>query len=156
MSTSLPFDPRLETVHVEGMQFVSVGPSRVGVVMDSSVEGGGKGSGPSPMELVLHGLAGCTAMDVVSILRKMRQTWNDFRIYVQAERAEEHPRVYTQIRLAYVIQGDELDPDRVRKAITLSQERYCSVSAMLRHTAALEIWMIIRNAQGETVVEERL
>ena len=154
-TTPFPFEPQVETVQVEGMQFVSVGPSRVGVVMDASPEGGGKGSGARPMELILHGLAGCTAMDVVSILKKMRQTWEDFRVLVRAERAENHPRVYTRIRMAYVFRGN-LDPSRVRKAIQLSQERYCSVSAMLRHTASFEVWMVLQDAEGRTVVEEKL
>ena len=153
--TPFPFDPQVETIHVEGMQFVSVGPSRVGVVMDASTESGGKGSGARPMELILHGLAGCTAMDVVSILKKMRQSWKDFRVLIRAERSDHHPRVYTRIQMAYVFQGD-LDPTRVRKAIQLSQERYCSVSAMLRHTASLEVWMILQDAEGRTVVEEKL
>ncbi len=154
-TTPFPFDPQVEAVHVEGKQFVSVGPSRVGVVMDASPESGGKGSGARPMELILHGLAGCTAMDVVSILEKMRQSWEDFRVQIRAERAEEHPRVYTRIQVAYVFRG-ELDPSRVRRAIRLSQDRYCSVSAMLRHTASVEVWMILQDREGRTVVEEKL
>lgn len=151
----VPFEPQVETIHVEGMQFVSNGPSRVAVVMDASEEAGGKGSGVRPMELVLHALAGCTAMDVVSILTKMRQTWDDFRIVLRAERAPDHPRVYTRIQMAYVFRGD-LDPARVKKAITLSRERYCSVSAMLGKTAEMEVWMILQDRDGNPTVKEKL
>ncbi len=145
----------VETLHVEGMQFLSVGPSRVAVVMDAHEDQGGKGSGVRPMELVLHALAGCSAMDVVSILTKMRQRWEDFRIHVEGERAEEHPRVYTRIVMEYVFQGD-LDPQKVRKAVKLSQDRYCSVSAMLKKTAAFEVWIHLRDREGNTTLRERL
>lgn len=145
----------VETLQVEGMQFVSVGPSQVAVVMDSEIEKGGKGSGVRPMELVLHALAGCTAMDVVSILKKMREPWRDFRVLVRGNRAEDHPRVYTQITVEYVFQGT-LNPEKVRKAVRLSQERYCSVSAMLRKTARIAVWIHLKDEEGKTTLREPL
>ena len=88
-------------------------------------------AGPSPMESLLGALAGCSGVDLVSILRKMRITIRDLRIEVAAERAEDHPRVYTRIHLEYHIDTDPIDPARVRRALALSAEKYCSVSAML-------------------------
>ncbi|RLE53760.1 MAG: OsmC family peroxiredoxin [Candidatus Methanomethylicota archaeon] len=88
--------------------------------------------GPSPMELVLVALAGCTAYDIISILSKMRQRVEGLEIHVKAKQREEPPRVYTDIHLDYIIFGD-VDEDKVVKAIQLSQEKYCSVSLMLKH-----------------------
>lgn len=93
--------------------------------------------GVSPMELLLLGLAGCTGMDVVNILRKKRQSLSDLRVNVRGKRAEEHPKVYTEIQVEYVIAGEDLDPKAVRQAIELSEEKYCSASAMLGVTAKI-------------------
>ena len=94
-------------------------------------------TGPRPMELLLLGLAGCTAMDVVSILQKKRQPLTGLQVKVNVERAEEHPRVYTQIHLEYVVQGPGVDPRAVERAIELSQTKYCSASAMLEKAAPI-------------------
>lgn len=93
--------------------------------------------GPRPMELLLIGLAGCTGMDVVSILQKKRQSFTGLQVQVTAERAEEHPRVYTQIHLEYVVTGEGVDPKAVERAIELSDTKYCSASAMLRQAAEI-------------------
>ncbi len=92
-------------------------------------------TGPHPMQLVLMGLCGCTGMDVISILKKKRQSFTDLQVNATAERAEEHPRVYTQIHLEFVVTGDDVDPDAVERSIELSQTKYCSASAMLGKTA---------------------
>lgn len=96
-----------------------------------SGKGDPPGAGPGPMELLLLALGGCTGMDVVSILRKMRQPLEGFRIEVHGERAEEHPKKYTSIEIVYHFKGD-LDERRVQRAIELSETRYCSVEATLR------------------------
>ncbi len=106
-------------------------------VMDASPEHGGSGAGPAPMETVLIALAGCTGMDVIAILQKMRAPLRELRIEVEAERATDHPRVFTAIHLRYHLSGEGLKPEQVVRAVTLSQERYCSVAGMLRATARI-------------------
>jgi putative redox protein len=123
---------------VEGMQFVGTGWSGKAVVMDAAVESGGRESGARPLELLLVGLTGCTGMDVASLLRKMRVPFTGIELNVSADKSEEHPHVFTAIRLEYVIRGRGLDPAPIEKAISLSLERYCSVSAMLRKACPLE------------------
>jgi putative redox protein len=88
-------------------------------------------SGPTPMQTLLLALGACTGMDVVSILTKMRQPLEDFRVEVHGERRDEHPRVYTAIEVVYRFKGD-LDESRVRRAIELSETRYCPVEGMMR------------------------
>ncbi len=102
--------------------------------MDASPQHGGNNNGPAPMEVFLHSLGGCTGMDVISILRKMKEPVEEFYIEINAERAPEHPRVYTRVHLKYVFKGN-LDPKKVKRAIELSSNKYCSVTAMLRKTA---------------------
>jgi putative redox protein len=94
-------------------------------------------TGPQPMELLLLGLGGCTSMDVVSILKKKRQVITGYRVEVSAERADDHPHVYTDIHLTYVVEGRDVDPAAVERSIELSQEKYCSASAMLSEAANL-------------------
>jgi putative redox protein len=94
-------------------------------------------AGASPMELILVGLAGCTAADVIDILRKKRQPVTGLEVRVHGERQEEHPRVYRQIEIVFVVTGHGVDPEAVRRAIELSEGKYCSVSAMLRGTAQI-------------------
>jgi putative redox protein len=91
----------------------------------------GEEAGPRPLELVLLSLAGCTTMDVVSILQKKRQPFTGLQVKVSAERAEEHPKVYTQIHLEFLVQGQGVKPQAVERAIELSQTKYCPAAAML-------------------------
>ncbi len=108
------------------------------IVMDAAATEGGKDSGARPKALLLAALTGCSGMDVVSILRKMREPCSWFAMRAEAESREEHPKKYISIKLVYQFkQSDKLNPDNVRKACTLSQEKYCGVSAMLRDTAPL-------------------
>lgn len=107
------------------------------MVMDARVDAGGGGAGPSPMETVLGALAGCTGIDVVGILEKMRAGLEGLTIDVSAERGSEHPRVFTKIHLRYTVWGKGLARDQVERAVTLSKEKYCSVSAMLSRTATM-------------------
>jgi putative redox protein len=107
--------------------------------MDADSRVGGEDAGARPMELLLIGLGGCTGMDVVSILRKMRIEFESLSIELKAEKNDEHPKVYTKIEMKYVITGSDIPEDKFLRAIELSQERYCSVSAMLRKTAEFQI-----------------
>jgi putative redox protein len=95
------------------------------------------GPGPSPMEVVQAAVAACTGMDVVLILRKMRKTLTSLRIEIDATRRADEPRIYTHLVLSYHFDGPDLDVNSVRRAIELSQEKYCSVTAMLRPTVAM-------------------
>jgi putative redox protein len=115
----------------DGMQFVGEAGSGHAIVLDGRESVGGRNTGLRPMELLLVGLAGCTAMDIVHILRRKRQDVTDLQVNVEAERAGEHPRVFTTIELRYVVSGRDLSPKAVKDSIALSQEKYCSASAML-------------------------
>jgi putative redox protein len=120
-----------------GLRLVGEGSQGPGIVVDHVLDDEERQeNGPRPMELLLIGLAGCTAMDVISILKKKRQTFTDFQVNVSAERAEEHPKVYTEIHLAYVVTGD-VDPQALERSIELSQEKYCSAAAMLSQAAEI-------------------
>ena len=102
------------------------------IVMDSDPAFGGQEKGPRPKMLVLSALGGCTGMDVVSILNKMRVNPDSFRVVAEADIADEHPKVFTKIHLTYEFKGKNLPQDKLKKAVDLSQERYCPVSAMLK------------------------
>ncbi len=102
------------------------------VPMDTTSEFDGDGSATKPLELLLIALGGCTGMDIVPLFKKMRQDVTAVELNISAERAEVHPRVYTGIDIEYVVSGRNLDEEKVRRAVDLSQEKYCSVSAMLK------------------------
>jgi putative redox protein len=110
----------------EGLAFTA----EVGSGYSFDMDGKAGGHAGSPMELLLAGVAGCTAMDVVSILQKMRQAITGVRVAISGTRAGDHPQVYTQATLHYTISGQDIDPDAVTRAIKLSQENYCSASIM--------------------------
>ena len=112
----------------EGLRFTGTTPNGR-VDLASSLDG--PGGGARPMELLALALGGCTAMDVLSILVKMRQPVEDFRVEVRGERAEEHPKQYTSLEVVYHLKGD-LDEKKVLRAIELSETRYCAVEATLR------------------------
>lgn len=115
----------------EGMTFEGeVNGHKLIIDADDSV--GGKDKGPRPKPLMLLALAGCTAMDVVSILNKMRMAYDDFSIDVVSNKTEEHPTVYTDFKIIYNFKGKDLDLEKIKKSIELSQDRYCGVSAMYR------------------------
>lgn len=102
--------------------------------------------GPSPMDLVLVGLAGCTGIDVVTILKKMRQEVTDLTIRVAGERAEDAPNVYTEIAVEYLVTGRGLDANAVERAVDLSETKYCSVGAMLDKTARITHTITLKEA----------
>ena len=107
------------------------------VVMDGPPEAGGQNRGGRPMEMLLLGLGGCTAFDVVAILRKARQPVAGCQVEVEAERADKPPKVFTRIHLVYRVSGDGLSPKQVERAVSLSKDKYCSASIMLAETAEI-------------------
>ena len=117
---------------IQGIALAGKGDSKHWVVMDGPEKFSGLEAGSRPMELFLISLAGCTGMDVVSLLEKMRVKLDDFKMEVEAERAETHPKVFTKIHIEYLFFGNDIDPAKVEKAIDLSQNKYCSASAMLK------------------------
>ncbi|MGE5554565.1 MAG: OsmC family protein [Betaproteobacteria bacterium] len=120
-----------------GMAFAGETGEGYRVPMDAAPSAGGSGAAPRPTELVLVGLGGCTGMDVVSILRKMQQPCASFSVSIEADRAGEHPKVFTAVRLLYRLTGQGLDPVKVRRAIELSLEKYCTIANMLNKTATM-------------------
>jgi putative redox protein len=122
---------------IEGMAFLGESGSGHAVIMDGAPEYGGRNIGVRPMEMLLIGLAGCTAFDVVNILRKGREEVADCVVEVSAERAPEDPKVFIAIHLDYRVKGRNLSQAKVERAIQLSKEKYCSASIMLGTTAAM-------------------
>ncbi|HQT32091.1 MAG TPA: OsmC family protein [Thiobacillus sp.] len=116
---------------IEGVSFVGQSESGHSVVMDGAPESGGKNLGVRPMEMLLLGLGGCSAFDVVLILRKSRQPITDCVADLTAERADTDPKVFTKIHVHFTVTGMGLDPKRVEQAVKLSAEKYCSASIML-------------------------
>ncbi len=127
---------QVEIVQARGMTAIGrARGSNVWVVMDGPYRFRGSEAGVRPMEMFLLSLGGCTSMDVISLMDKMKVPYRKLKIAIDYERAEEHPKVYTKIHIHYIIFGDiteEKDLKNIEKAIHLSQEKYCSVSAMIR------------------------
>ena len=122
---------------VEQVSFLGETESGHAVLMDGSPAAGGRNLGPRPMEMLLLGAGGCTSFDVISILKKSRQSVSDCYVELSAERAEEDPKVFTKIHLHFVVKGKDIKPDVVERAIKLSAEKYCSASIMLGKTAEI-------------------
>ena len=122
---------------VDGMLMVGKSHSGHSITMDGPPEIGGENLGVRPMEMLLLGVAGCTMIDVVTTLKKMRQELTHCETKVKAERAADHPKVFTDIHIQFIVKGKDLDPKKVEKAITLSAEKYCSASIMLGKTASI-------------------
>jgi len=121
----------------DDLMFTGFSGSGLSVPLDSAKASGGHDMGFSPMEMLLTALAGCTGMDVISILQKKQQQVTAFEVQVEGVRSDEHPRVWTEIWLNYVVTGHDIDPAAVERAIELSRDKYCGVSATLRHTATM-------------------
>ena len=122
---------------VDGMLMVGKSHSGHSITMDGPPEIGGENLGVRPMEMLLLGVAGCTMIDVVTTLKKMRQELTHCETKVNAERADDHPKVFTEIHIQFIIKGKGLKKKKVEKAITLSAEKYCSASIMLGKTASI-------------------
>jgi putative redox protein len=128
------------------MTFVAETGSGHAVVIDGAPEGGGRNLGPRPMELVLAGTGGCTAYDVVLILRKSGQDIRGCDVQLRSERAEADPKVFTRIHFHFVVRGRSLKPNLVERAIKLSHDKYCSATAMIAKTAEITIdWEIVED-----------
>lgn len=122
---------------LDHMTFVGESGSGHAVVMDGAPEHGGRDLGIRPMEMLLLGVGGCTAFDVVSILKKSRQAIVDCEVEVDSDRAEKVPKVFTRIHIHFIVSGNNLDSAKVEKAVNLSAEKYCSASIMLGKTAEI-------------------
>jgi putative redox protein len=122
---------------VQDVMFVGESGSGHAVVMDGAPESGGRNLGIRPMEMLLLGLGGCSAFDVMLILKRGREQVTDCVVEMDAERAAEDPKVFTRIAMRYIITGTNLDPKKAERAVTLSAEKYCSASAILGKTAVI-------------------
>ncbi len=120
------------------MTFFGTADSGYTIQMDADPSVGGDDSGFRPMELLLTGLGGCTAMDVISILRKKRQDVTGFEVKLDARRAKDHPHVFTHITVHYVVRGRNVDPKAIARAIELSETKYCPAQAMLDKVATID------------------
>ncbi len=130
---------------VQDALFVGESGSGHTITMDGSPDVGGRNLAARPMEMVLIGMGGCTAIDVASMLRKQRQDVRDIIVELEAERAEDHPKVFNQVKLVYRVRGKGLNRALVERAVSLSDEKYCSATAMIRKSA---------NVTHEIVLEE--
>ena len=130
-------DCKVKWIGPDGMSFVAETESGHSFVMDGAPDGGGRNLGPRPMETVLAGTGGCTAYDVVVILRKSGQNVSACEVRLSAERAEADPKVFTRIHMHFVVRGRALKRNLVEHAIRLSHEKYCSASIMLGKTAQI-------------------
>ena len=130
---------------VQDALFVGESGSGHTITMDGSPDVGGRNLAARPMEMVLIGMGGCTAIDVASMLRKQRQDVRDIIVELEAERAEDHPKVFNQVKLVYRVRGKKLNRALVERAVSLSDEKYCSATAMIRKSA---------NVTHEIVLEE--
>lgn len=127
------------------MAFSGVTPSGHEIKMDAAEEVGGENTGARPTELLLNAVAGCTGIDIISILAKMRLEPSSFEMQVKGERAEDHPKRFTTVHIQYVLEGD-LPEDKVVRAIKLSKDKYCSVSHSLN--AEITVSYMINGKEG--------
>ena len=138
---------------VDGVMFVTESGSGHAVVVDGAPEYGGRNMGPRPMELLLMGMGGCTAFDVMTILKKSRQEVTSCEAELVAERADAVPAVFTRIHVHFVLRGSGLKDVQVKKAVDLSADKYCSASIMLGQAGVVitHDYAIIEDGQGKTV-----
>ena len=138
---------------VDGMQFVVETGSGHSFTIDSVPDVGGNDTGPRPFELLAAGLAGCTGMDVISILRTMRQRPTGLTVHVTSERATEHPKKFVSIHIEYTVTGYDLSEDRVARAIELSETKYCPAMATLRPSTPITSSYTILEASEKTLTK---
>lgn len=125
------------TTWQKNLLFKSDNPLGGSLLMDTSQENGGNAAGLSPKALMLSSLAGCSGLDIVMILDKMRAVVDDFKIEIKAELTEEHPKTYKEVHVDYHFYGQELDEEKIEKAVKLSVEKYCGVMEMFRQFATV-------------------
>lgn len=139
-----------------GMRFEAQAGSGHQVALDAAEHDGGQNTGFRPMELLLVGLAGCTGMDVISILRKKRQTVTSYEVHVTGVRAEDHPMVFVEITVEHLITGHQIQPEAAERAIQLSEEKYCGAGATLGQVAHLtHTYRLIEATETETMAAPR-
>jgi putative redox protein len=126
------------------MSFIGSAESDFSIPLGTTPEVGGDNDGFRPMELLAIGLAGCTAMDVISIMQKKKQEVSSFEVQVHADRAEEHPHVFTHIVIEYILGGRNIERDAAERAVQLSAEKYCPAQAMFRKVAPIELKITIK------------
>ncbi|MEJ2567663.1 MAG: OsmC family protein, partial [candidate division WOR-3 bacterium] len=120
------------------------------ITIDTRKELGGHDSAPSPMEMLLFSLGGCTLMDVISLIDKMRVDYSDIEVKVSGERRDEHPKIFKSIKIKFIVYGNNPDESKIKKAINLSSKKYCSVHAMLEKSVPIEGSLeIIRGRKAE-------
>ncbi len=129
----------VSTTWKENMQFESDNPSDISLAMDAGEGSGGDGKGYRPKALMLSSLAGCSGLDVVSLLKKMHAEVAEFRIDITAELTEDHPKYYNKVKVDYHFSDTELQPKKIQKAVNLSVTKYCGVMEMFRQFAEVEI-----------------
>lgn len=132
---------KVRTQWMGKMQFRAENEEGNALIMDAFPAHGGEGKGPTPKQMILAGLAGCTAMDVISILQKMRAPPESLHVEASGELTEEHPKVFKSLHLRYVVKGN-VPRDKMERAVDLSQNQYCGVSAMLRKAASITFEII--------------
>jgi len=126
---------KAKITYVNGMQFVGEADSGHAIIMDAAPEAGGKNTGFRPMELLLVGIGSCSGMDIVSILKKKKQTISGFEINVNGQKAESYPQKFTGIDIEFIIKGKNISEEAVKRAVQLSMEKYCSVKATIEGSA---------------------
>jgi putative redox protein len=131
-----------------GMSFMGVANSGFAVQMDTDINLGGNNNGVRPMEMIALALAGCTAMDIISILQKKRQTITKFEVNVEAARSQDHPKVFTNAILTFIVTGKEVEEIALLRAIELSVTKYCPVHAMLEQVFPIDLHYEIYEDEG--------
>jgi len=129
---------KAKVTYVDGMQFVGEAGSGHAIVMDGPPETGGKNTGLRPMELLLLGIGSCSGMDVISILKKKKQSVSGLEINVQGQKAKQYPQKFVGIDIEFVIRGKNISEEAVKRAIELSMDKYCSVKATLEGSAKID------------------
>ena len=137
-----------------GMSFEGAGDSGFVQRMDAEESAGGENGAARPMEFIALGLAGCTAMDVISILRKKKQPVTDFKVMLHADRAEEHTKVFSHAVIEYLVTGENVDEAALLRAIELSAEKYCPAQAMLSKAFPMKLAYKIISEDGRTILKE--
>ncbi len=137
-----------------GMAFEGIGDSGFSQRMDAEESAGGENSGARPLEFLALGLAGCTGMDVISILKKKQQPVKDFLVKVLADNAHEHPKVFTSAVIEYLVTGDNVDEAALLRAIELSAEKYCPAQAMLGKVFPIRLTYKILSDDGQTILKQ--
>ena len=137
----------ITTKWLGGMAFESNNPSGLNITMDAGPENGGEGKGLRPKALMLSSLAGCSGLDVASLITKMKLEVEDFHMETMAHLTEEHPKYYDQVVLEYHFHGSKLDEKKLQRAVDLSVEKYCGVMEMFRRFASLEIKTLFHHSQ---------